>query len=203
MIAASFTNVLSGSLGSRLQWEKWHRCPCTGQEGAARRDCPLCNGEGGTFDPLSAIFRAGLTGVSAKQLDQLRTKLGPGLVGDASVSLPANSPAYGLVASGDRFLAVDALDPIEWVLTPNTPVRLPSGAVVNQVFALGPQGASLEAAALPAAGTDGRIVVSQNLAVRFNAPRRFQVVADMGKLRSWIPGLPEPFLLKQIDLTTR
>ncbi len=203
MLAAPFTNVLSGSLGSRMQWEKWHRCPCTGAEGAARHDCPLCNGEGGTFDPPSAIFRAGLTGVSAKQLEALRTKLGPGLVGDASVSIPANAPAYGLVSSGDRFLAVDALDPIEWVLTPNTPVRLPSGAVVGQVFALGPQGASLVAATLPAPGSDGRVKVSQNLVVRMRAPRRFQVVADIGKLRSWITDLPQPFLLKQIDLTTR
>jgi hypothetical protein len=203
MIAAPYTNVLSGSLGTRLQWEKWHRCPCTGHEGAARRDCPICNGEGGIFDPPSAIFRAGLTGVSAKQLENLRTKLGPGLIGDASVSIPANAPAYGLVTGGDRFLAVDALDPFEWVLTPNTPVRLPSGAVAGSVFGLTTGGLALIPISLPAAGADGRIVVTQNTVIRMRAPRRFQVVADIGRLRSWIPGLPEPFLLKQIDLTTR
>lgn len=203
MLAQPFTNLLSGQLGSRVQWERWHRCPCTGREGAARRDCPLCGGDGGTFDAPSTIFRAGLTGVSARALENMRSKLGPALVGDASISLPSNAPAYGLTAVNDRFLAVDSLDPLEWIITPNSPLRLPSGAQVLQVFSLGPGGSSLVPATLPAPGADGRIVVGQNVVVQMKAPRRFEVVTDLGKLRSWIPGLPQPFLLKQIDQTTR
>lgn len=203
MFAQPFTNLLSGQLGSRLQWEKWHRCPCTGAEGAARQDCPLCAGEGGTFDPPSEIFRAGLTGVSAKALENMRTRLGPGLKGDASVSIPANAPAYGLVSANDRFLAVDAMDPLEWVITPNTPLLLPTGAVIVETLGLGPGGASLVSATLPSPGADGRITVTQNVVVRMRAPRRFRVVSDIGKLRSWIPGLPQPFLLEQVDMTVR
>lgn len=203
MLAQPFTNLLSGQLGTRLQWERWHRCPCTGSEGAARQDCPLCAGDGGTYDAPSAIFRAGVTSVSAKALENMRSRLGPTLIGDASVSLPANSPAYRLVSANDRFLAVDSLDPLEWVITPNSPLRMPVGAVMGEVFGLGPSGASLVAVTLPAPGADGRIVVTRNVVVRMRAPRRFQVVTDLSKLRSWIPGLPQPFLLKQIDQTTR
>ena len=52
-------------------------------------------------------------------------------------------------------------------------------------------------------GENGRIVVAQNVVVRMKAPRRFTVVTDLGKLRSWVAGLPHPFLLKQIDMTVR
>lgn len=202
MLAQPFTNLLSGSLGTRLQWERWHRCPCTGAEGAARSDCPHCGGEGGTYDKPSAVFRAGVTGVSAKALENMRTRLGPALVGDASISLPANAPAYGLTSVNDRFLAVDSLDPLEWVIIPNTPVRLPSGAVVEAVLAYNQDG-TLPPTTLPSPGVDGRIAVARNVVVRMRAPRRFQVVTDLGKLRAWIPGLPQPFLLKQIDQTAR
>jgi len=133
----------------------------------------------------------------------MRTRMGPGLVGDASISLPANAPAYGLVSANDRFLVPDALDPLEWIITPNTPLLLPSGAQVGEVYGLGPGGSSLVPSTLPAPGADGRIVVTQNVVVRMKAPRRFMVVTDLGKLRSWVPGLPHPFLLKQIDMTVR
>lgn len=203
MLSQPFTNLLCGQLGTRLQWERWHRCPCTGQEGAARTDCPLCGGDGGTYDIPSAIFRAGVTGVSAKALENMRSRLGPTLIGDASISLPANAPAYGKVAVNDRFLSVDSMDPLEWVITPNTPLRLPTGAVVGEVFGLGPGGASLVPVTLPAPNALGQITVTRNVVVHMRAPRRFMVVTDLGKLRAWVAGLPQPFLLKQIDQTVR
>lgn len=153
------------------------------------------------WDSPSAPFRAGVTGVSAEDAGRMQTKFGGAAVGDATLSLPASAPCYGRTRPGDRFLLPDATEEVEWVLSRRSGVRLPMGAQVMSATAL--HLGALVPVALPAPDAAGRILVARTCTVLMRVPRHFEVVPDMGHLRSMQPGLPQRFALKRIDLSTR
>lgn len=198
---AAFNNLLGTGLGTRVVWSQSHRCPCVDEDGAVDGACPVCLGLGLYWDPPSAPFRAGITGLSSEDAGRMRAKFGEAAVGDATLSLPANAPCYRQVRPGDRFLLPDATEQVEWVLSRRSPVRLPAGSQVLSAVAI--NGAAVVPVALPAPGPDGRISVARPCTVRMLVPRHFEVIPDLGHLRAWQAGLPQRFALKRIDLSTR
>ncbi len=201
MDAASYDQLLTGPLSARLTWEASHRCGCVQPDGAGDRACPVCSGKGRYWDPPTAPFRAGLVGLTAKALEALRQTMGPGTTGDAILSVPVSAPCHALLRSGDRLLALDALDALEWVVMPASPVLLPAGAAVQTAKVRSPTG--MVAVPIPGLDARGRVAVAVPTVLAFQAPRRFEVVGDAGQVRAFGPGLPRKVLLKLIDWTQR
>ena len=201
MDTAAFDSLLAGDIGTRLRWMASHRCPCVLEGRGADPSCSVCDGLGNYWDSPSVPFRAGLLALSQQDLGRLQNKMGEGAVGDASLSLPSSAPCYGKVKVADRFLAVDAIDTVEWLLSPRAPVRLPVGAVVRSVLAL--SSGKVVATTLPDADEYGRITVLKASTVAMLVPRLYEIVADAGRIRAWQTGMPQKFALQRIDVTTR
>lgn len=204
MIPEGFTELLNGPLSSRLVWESAHRCPCANREGQADQSCGICLGEGWYHDAPSQVFQAGLTGLSADALQALRQKLGQSVSGDAVLSLPVNAPAYDTAGAKHRFIAADAIDSLEWVISPGAPVRLPWGAKIITAWSRNAGKTALVRVAPPVVA-DGLVSVASTVVLRFRAPRRFEVVEQLAQVRSFSggEGLPKKFLLKLVDATVR
>jgi hypothetical protein len=201
MDPAVFDLLLSGEMGSRVQWLCSHRCPCTEDEGGALQTCTSCLGTGIYYDTPSTAHRCGVIGLSERDAGRMARRLGPALVGDAQISIPPSAPFWGLVKPCDRILVPDAKDTVEWVITRRAPVRLPMGAAVLSCYTL--TGGVVVTTPPPVAGPDGRILVNKPHTVRMSVPRLFEVIEDAGHVRAWQGGLPVKFALKRIDITTR
>lgn len=201
MIAGSFDGLLTGSLSSRLAWESSTLCPCTTTEGAADRQCPVCRGQGRTYLAPSAPFRAGLVGLSAKQLEYQMNKFGPGLAGEAQLSLPSCAPCYGTLQPKDRIIALDALETREWTILPAVPLRLPSMAII--LSARVRSGAQVVEVPRPVPAADGLVTVAVPTVIRFEAPRRYEVLPDAGQVRAFTSGMPRKHMLKLVDFSVR
>ena len=201
MNPGSFDALLCGRLSSALCWEAGHKCPCVGLDDAGERRCPICRGKGRYWDPLSDPFQAGITGLNSKSLAALQAKFGDGISGDSTVSLPSNAPCYKSLKPGDRLLAVDAVDEVDWVVSPTHPVALPMRAeLLSAVVRQGDLPVEVPA---PVPGADGLIRVAVPTVLRMRAPRRYEVVLFVGQDRAFQPGLPRKFLLKLIDVPVR
>lgn len=95
-------------------------CPCVSADsGAARRDCPLCSGKGQTY-AAAVQTRIGVTNQSAQKI---MAQFGTYAAGDALLTLPADSAAYG-AGRHDRFRALNSTDPFSIILTRGEDDRL-------------------------------------------------------------------------------
>jgi hypothetical protein len=197
----AFDLLLSGDLGSLVRWSRAHRCPCTEDQGGASQTCPVCIGLGVFYDPPSDPFRCGVLGLSERDAGRMARKMGEAFSGDGQISIPPSAPFAGQVKPFDRFLVVDAMDTVEWVITKRAPVRLPVAAEIVSVYTL--NSGKVIQASLPDPGADGRIVVTKPYTVRMKVPRLFEVIEDAGHIRAWQSGLPQKFALKRIDVTVR
>lgn len=201
MDPVAFDLMLSGEMGSRVRWARSHRCPCLDEGGGARQDCPVCLGKGIFWDAPAPSHRCGVIGLSERDIARMQRRLGDAFVGDAQISIPAGAPFWGQVKPFDRFMVVDAVDTVEWVITKQSPVRLPPGATILTAYTL-TSGRVIQAQ-LPSPDENGRIIVAKPYTVRMKVPRLFEVLEDAGHIRAWEPGLPQKFALKRIDISTR
>lgn len=203
MDSAAFDALLTGPLSTRATWQRAHRCPCVDAGGSASAACPVCGGQGLYWDAPSLEFRCGVVGLSGKALERLQQRYGPGMVGDSTLSIPSTAPWYALAGPGDRFLLLDALDVREWTLAPGVPVKLPPGATMLSAHTLNAGVDAVVTTTLPTPDAQGRIQVSKSTTVRLRAPRLLELVADIGQVRSWQPGLPKKYLAKVVDVSVR
>lgn len=189
--------------GSRLRWSQARRCPCFDQDGGTNIACPVCHGDAFVWDEWSTEFRAGVVGLSGKQIENLSQRMGPAGTGDATISLPQSSPPYLTVGQRDRFVALDATDTAEWSLSAGVLVKLPINSVLLEARILSADGKSIQQTAVPVADASSRVSVSQSTVIRFQAPRCYEMVSDLSQARAIAPGLPQKLLVKLIDLTLR
>lgn len=203
MDASAFDDILTSDLGTLVQWSASHRCPCAQSDGGVDSACPLCHGEAVLYDAFSSSFRIGLTGMSAKALEHMKQRFGPGIVGDSMLSIPSTAPCYSGISPNDRFKVVDAVDIQEWNLVPGPKVKLPSGSVVISCLARNNAGTALVAVTTPTPDGDGRISAAVSMTIRFSAPRLLEVVQGASQLRSWQPGMPKKLVAKLVDVSVR
>lgn len=189
--------------GSRLSWSSARRCVCFGQDGGNSISCPICSGEGYVWSEWSEEFRAGMTSLTGRQIENLSQRWGPGMVGDATISLPPSSPPYCVATPRDRFVALDALDTFEWSLVAGVQVRVPLNAVFAEARAKSNDGLSIVRVPVPIPDANGRIQVSVSTVVRITAPRRYEVVQDATQIRAIMPGLPRRVMVKLVDVSLR
>lgn len=202
MRGSDFAPLYLGALGARLVWEASHPCPCSGPDGVLDEVCPICEGRGVYHEPPSTPFRGGLTSLSARALAALSQRFGPGMTGDATASLPENTPCWLSIGAGDRLAALDAQDTLAWQLAPNRPLRMPFGAVMLSATVRDPNGA-LRDVPPPLTDARGRVGVTAPTVLRFLAPRRYEVVRDLSQVRAFGTGLPKKVLLRLLDVSVR
>ncbi len=200
MIPEAFDSLLTGTLGTRLCWQKAHRCPCTDEYGQSDRECPICLGRGRYWDTPSDEFRAGVVGLTGRALESMQLRFGPGVTGDGTISLPSTSPAYADVGEGDRFSNLDAFDTLEWTLAKGTLVLLPVGADIVGAYI---RSSGQLHAVPPPVPSDDRVSVAVTTVITMLAPRRYEVVKAIPQTRNWVPGLPKKVLVQMLDLSTR
>ena len=204
MIGSSFESLLTGSMASEMVWERAHRCPCTLTSGEVNRKCKVCGGEGWIWDAPSAPFRLGLVNLTAKALAAIQQRFGPGMVGDATLSIPFSAPCWADAGERDRFLATKAMDRVEWTITPGTTIRLPMGSQDITARVISPDGASIVPVTSPAPDAAGRVNVAVSTVLTFRAPRRYEVMRDLSQARVFGDGrLPKKLLVKFIDWNVR
>ncbi len=90
-------------MGQSVQWRRAVACPCRDRfSGAARPDCAHCAGKGWQWSAL----QPGHVGVSGMQRQRQWAQLGRYETGDVVVTLPSDSPIYG-IGETDRVLFTD------------------------------------------------------------------------------------------------
>lgn len=106
-------NAHIARMGQDVMWRPSYRCPCFNPDsGAAKPTCPLCRGRGWTWG-AEAATRIGLTNQNAKKAME---QFGTYEVGDALLTLPSDSAAYG-AGRHARFRALNATNPFSEPLT--------------------------------------------------------------------------------------
>lgn len=202
--ALAFDTLLSSpEQGSRLMWSQARKCPCLDPEGGVLVTCGVCGGEGWVWDDWSEEFRAGLLGLTGRQMDANVQRWGPGMTGDASLSLPISSPPYVTLTGRDRLVALEAMDVFEWTLVAGVSVKLPVNAVLMEARQKAADGKSLVRVPVPIPDPNTRISVLVPTAVRIAAPRRYEVLGDLSQVRGWMLGLPRKVALKLVDTSVR
>jgi len=189
--------------GSRLLWAQARRCVCFDLDGGTNIACPICSGSAYVWEDWSDEFRAGMVGLSGRAIDNLSQRFGPGMVGDATISLPQSAPPYSSATQRDRFVALDALDIFEWSLIPGVAVKMPVNGVLLEARVIATSGLSMVRVPVPQPDANERISVTTQTVVRLQAPRRFEVVTDLSQVRAIMPGLPRKVLVKLIDVSVR
>jgi len=200
---AAFDRLLTGPLGSDVLWERSYLCPCTTAEGEASRRCPVCGGQGHVWDQAPPAFRIGVVSLNVRALAGIQQRFGPGVTGDATLSIPGCAPCWQTVGEGDRFTVTSALAPVDWSLAAGRSIRLPVLAQDLQARVLDPDGKGFAVVVPPVPDDSGAIQVDVPTALTFLAPQRYEVVKELSKVRSFAPGLPRKVLVKLIDWTVR
>lgn len=93
-------------MGQDVLWRRAYQCPCRDPySGAARQGCPHCLGKGKSWTANVPAF----IGVTGMQRQRQWAQMGLYEAGDVVVSLPSNSPIYG-IGETDRVAFTDSSD---------------------------------------------------------------------------------------------
>lgn len=203
MDGVDFVELLTGDLAATLTWAMATPCPCTSSVGSAQSSCLVCGGTGWTYGAKSQPFQCGLVSQDAKARAALAQTMGPGMAGDAVVSIPMNAPCYDTLAFRDRLYDQMVQDGRRSILTPGTSILLPPGATNIQAFVKNGAGTALVAATPPVPDAAGRVMVSVTTTLVYSAPRTYEVLADLSRVRSFGSGMPKKWSVKLLDLVLR
>jgi hypothetical protein len=205
MDPGAFTDLLTGGLSTVLRWQRGHRCPCLDDNGGVNPECAACGGWGTLYDEWSDEFRAGVTSVTAKAMENIIQRWGPGMKGAATLSLPYGSAPYADIGPDDRLVVVDdsIRDTVEWSLTAGHAVALCPGTEIVSAHVLNSTKTSRVAVPVPTVDADGRITVTISTVVMLRIPRRFEVSADLPQVRGWAVGLPKKVTVRLVDVSAR
>ena len=205
MRGAVFLPLLTGTLSSACVWERSLLCPCVQPDGYVDPTCQVCFGKGRYFDPPSSSFQCGVVNLSAKALEAIQQRFGPGMKGDSQMSIPFTAPCYAEINEGDRVAVTTAVDVVEWSLAPGDQIKLPFGYSGLDAKVRNPAGDTVLTTPFPVPGAGGRVTVTVPTALRFSAPRRYEVLKELSHTRGFSTGegLPKKMLLSLIDWTVR
>lgn len=174
---ARFNRFLA-KMGQAADWRRGFACPCRNpRSGAADTNCARCRGVGTYWsDPASV-----LVAFSGQKVQAEWAKFGRWESGDQVMTLPSDSPAYG-VGPFDRITMSQSSVPFSTVLRPGDRLREP---VLSVDLATWFEGDQLVSAHVPAVLDDG------SLAWPAEAPPEGAQVALTGRKR------PEYFVLQE------
>lgn len=199
----SFDDLLTGDLSTELTWEASSRCPCIDADGRSDPTCVICGGDGIYYAAPTLGFQAGVVSVTARALEKIQQRFGPGMIGDATVSLPSTAPCYAAIKSDDRFLLPNNIDDVDWTLIPGVSIKLPLGAVIVTAKARSTDKTTIITVPAPVPDANGRVSTTYTINLNMRVPRRLQVVQDISQIRAWAPGMPRKLLVKLVDWSVR
>lgn len=202
MDGSDFTQLLD-LYGALVRWERSFPCPCTLSTGAADRTCPLCVGRGRYYDPPGDPFEVALLNQSSRDRMAMAQMLGPGAMGDGVLVVFEGAPCYEDIDGGDRIWDTARVERTRLVLHPAIPLRLPVGASNIAAFIPSEDRHSLVEVPPPVPDAAGRVQVDETTRLEFLAPRGYEVVLDLSKIRTFGRGLPKRLPIRRIDLTVR
>lgn len=203
MDGADFDDLLTGELSALVRWQSCMPCPCTVETGAADRSCRVCGGAGRVYDEPSDEFRAGIVAQDARSKMAIAQTMGPGYVGDSVLVVPCSALCYGKLSDGDRVLDLKVHDKRRIIVIPGVRLALPVGFRSLSAWVKATDGLSLVAVAPPVPDENRRISVAVPTSLTFMAPRTYEVVKELGRVRSFGCGLPQKWGLKLLDMSTR
>lgn len=148
-------NGLLANLGQNVLWRRAQLCPCRDRHSdAARQDCPVCNGKGQFWGAPQAAF----VGLSSMKTQQQWATFGAYEQGDVVVTLPSDSPIYGL-ADGDRVLFTNSTVGFSQIFRRGVDDDPLPFAVhsIERVFWLDPDGEMTIDGGIPIADADGHL----------------------------------------------
>lgn len=205
MDGEDFVELLSGDdLGSTLTWARSVPCPCTLSSGGADRACLVCLGVGRYFEAESLPFKAGLVATSARARAYMAQTMGGGEVGDAVLSIPMNAACYATLGVGDRLFDQSVQDEQRVILRPGVNFRLPSGFTgLSALVRPAASSTALQSVAPPTPTTDRLVQVAVPTTLIFEAPRAYDVLRDLSRIRSFGVGLPKRWSVRFADQTKR
>lgn len=146
-------NRFLGQIGQSFAWKKAFACPCINPATSAPRpDCPHCSGKG--F--LWAAAVEGVAGVPNQKVQRDFAKLGQWEDGDMLLTIPSNSPLYGM-GERDRVVQLNGSDPFSIALRKGHNDKLPWKVIqIERVFWI--SGAALVEGSIPIQQADGSLL---------------------------------------------
>jgi len=141
-------------IGQKFFWRRRYACPCrTITSGAARTDCPLCNGKGHQWD-AEVPGTAGFVNTSEKKGFAM---FGTWESGDAMMTVCSDSSMYA-AGQWDRFRAATSTSPFSYDFFHDGTERI-IGTVVSlsRVFWLNDAGTANVEGGIPTIGTNGAL----------------------------------------------
>lgn len=202
MEGADFTELLE-RFASVLRWQPSIPCPCVLDTGAADRSCRVCLGAGRTWGDLSAPFEAPLIAQDARSRAALAQTMGPGMLGASTLIVGPDAPCYDAVRDGDRIWDTATTDQHRLILLPGVLAALPLGFHGLSALVKAADGLSLVSAPPPVPDAARRVQVAVPTTLSFTAPRGYEVIKDLSRVRSWTDGLPKKLTLSLIDMSAR
>jgi len=184
-------------------WQQAFPCPCTLDTGAANRQCLICSGTSRYHSALSAPFEVALLNQSARDRMAMAQTMGPGALGDGTLVVFSGAPCYAEVAGGDRFWDTMRVERRRLILQPGVSLALPPLTANLQAAVKATDGASLVLVDPPVPDANRRVSVSVVTRLEFDAPRGYEVVADLTRVRTFGQNLPKQFKVRLLDVSVR
>lgn len=148
-------NGLLANLGQNVLWRRAQLCPCrNAYSDAAVQGCPVCDGKGVFWSPAQAA----LVGLSGMRAQNQWAQFGSYEQGDVVVTLPSDSPIYGL-ADHDRVMFADSSIGFTQIFRrgqDDAPLPFPVLSI-ERVFWLAPDGETIIDGDIPVADADSRL----------------------------------------------
>lgn len=150
-------------MGQDFGWRRAYACPCVNpHSGAAKSNCPLCNGKGRTWDD-EVPGKAGIVG-----RDQMKDFASFGVwdQGDIMLSIPSDSPLYA-IGQFDRVSATNRSEPFSLNMIRGMNDKIRHKIIeIERVFWLNPAATGVDDAiivgGIPTLQSDGSLVWAED-----------------------------------------
>jgi hypothetical protein len=205
---ALFNQFLGSSVRQDFMWRRRSACPCvSASSGAARYDCPVCNGKGHIWASAEVPGWAGMSNqIPKKSATPINWE-----PGDATLTIPSDSPLYG-VRQYDRIRALGSTNPFSEVIVPgrNDKLRMPVVSV-SRVFWLATDGETIVEGGIPTVAANGAMTwasgappAETSFTVEGTREDEFFVYDSLASDRnSGVSGLPLKLQARKFDLLGR
>lgn len=209
---ARFNALLSPTppgLGQHVSWEPSYLCPCRSPtSGAAEQGCPVCKGRGVVWQTPVAAW----TGLAGMKIAREWATFGEWESGDVVVTVPADSPLYGMGES-DRVTFTDSSEPFNSIVMGGVDVLAFQAVSFDQVVWRDSVTKQIIVAGIPTQAPDGSLSWSsgpippdgQQYAIRGRRHQRYYNFKELVQDRHHSAGLalPRRCVLRLFDLFGR
>jgi hypothetical protein len=202
MEGADFEGLLA-QFPATVIWQQSLPCACVQSDGLADQACGVCQGKSFYFADPSESFDVCLIDQNAKERAAMAQTMGPGEMGDARLVIFEGAPCYEEIAAGDRIWDCVREEHRRIQILPNVTLTLPPLYHSLAAMVRADDGQSLIPVAPPQPDPFRRVSVSRAMRLDYWAPRGYQVVPSLAKIRTFGQGLPKTLQIKMIDFSAR